>query len=526
MDCLDIIQQITTAQYSCSAPPSTMKTVIPATGEIARILVKAIEKGSNDWGNLTVSRKGKVWDSNGYRVESFCIRFGKYIIEDNLYNAWAVDTLDDDIHILLVRSDITTPMNRLFSDLGDAKDWKVMCRCADRFSPKRASKRFSIPLIAAQTQAAGYNAEQYLKFTGQLGAGALDTLEGMCPVKLQIVDLCTLSALYRQFSAGIQPEFVHVLRICGADDLDEIRRVFKAFDLTIPPKLAGHDIPVFELTGKNDVERWQGTQQLVLVTYEKPVFAQHIIDIADRTRMSNDYDFTTRFPCPPVIIGSTIWSDRACIEIDARNLRFTDGELKVGRQLIATLVAHESTLMDNFRREWSEFQRSADAFITSYPTAWFQAWHFATAQVLFSGYKTRLHYIQICKESDAARLRLRDDRQTRYAAAIETLRSANADTPWLLMAKPKTKEDTLRLLSQKYAAFRHTVAGEPVMCFTTQSLIRCVGIEPAELDDFVLKLKENQLLEHKTHPVSFAKQEQMRLICVQAPQLTVAAFQN
>ena len=526
MDCSNIIQQITTVQYSHACPPAIMRVAIPATGEIAKILDKAIAKGNNDWGNLTVSRKGKVRDSNGYRVESFCIRFGKYIIEDNLYNAWAVDTLDDDIHILLVRSDVTTPMNRLFSDLGDAKDWKVMCQCADRFSPKRASKRFSIALIDAQTQAAGYNAEQYLKFSGQLGAGALDTLEGMCPAKLQIIDLCTLSALYRQFSVEIQPEFVHVLRICGADDLDEIRRVFKAFDLTTPLELAGHDIPIFGLTGKKDIGCWQGTQQLVLITYQKSVFAQHIIDIADRTHMLNNQHFTERFPCPPVIVGSTIWSSRACVEIDARNLRFTDGELKIGRQLIATLVAHKTTLMDNFRQEWSEFQRSAEAFIVPYSTAWFRMWHFAAAQCLFGGYEARLQYIQICKESDDARLRLRDDRQTRYAAAIETLRNADADTPWLLMIKPKTKEDTLRLLSQKYAAFRHTVAGEPVMCFTTQSLIRCVGIEPAELDDFILKLKENQLLEHKTHPVSFATQEQMRLICVQAPQLTVAAFQN
>lgn len=145
---------------------------------------------------------------------------------------------------------------------------------------------------------------------------------------------------------------------------------------------------------------------------------------------------------------------------------------------------------------------------------------------MFVSYESRLDYIQKCLVADSARLRLRDDRESRYAAAVDKLRKAKNDEAWLLPEKPKVRAEALKLLQGERDAFLHTVGKNVVMCFTKDSLIRCAGIEFGEYDDFVSKLKANHLLEHKTHPVTFANREQIRLTCVHAEGITVTASEH
>ena len=81
----------------------------------------------------------------------------------------------------------------------------------------------------------------------------------------------------------------------------------------------------------------------------------------------------------------------------------------------------------------------------------------------------------------------------------------------------------MTLTSKRNGAFLHKLGGTTVLAFSAKSLIARTGIERAEFDDFILKLKQNQLIMHKTEPVTFANREQQRFTCVAIPLLTVTA---
>lgn len=511
-------------QYRYTCPPETMVTTVTKTDQLSDLVVKTIAKANrHSTDKIQVSRHGKVRDENGQRVEAFCFNIGMYVVADILYKGIVVDMLDDRLNILLVRSDAKKSMHALFPNLGTAQDWTILQKCAKRFSPKWASKRIEIDIVNAQTQAASANAMSTLSIAGQLNRNDLDVLSGMSPQKLQLIDLCAAAASYTVLPEALAPEFVHVLRTETADDLDEIRRAMKGLDLTTPLDAVGRDTPIFQLIGKGGLSCWQKARCFIPLTYEKASFGQHVLDMADQARTEGVGKFVTTFPCLPVLIGSRIWSDRACTEIDVRGLRLSSKELEVGRRLIATLLVNSVEFIQAFEREWNAFWRNRDTLTTSYDRAWFICWHFAAAQILFSAYDSRREFADLCAEADSARLRLRDNRTNRYAVAIGKLGMVMDNAPWLMPTKPRTKSEALEALKGRYDAFRHTVKERPVMCFSKESFIRFTGIEAGEVDDFVLKLKGNHLMEHKTHPVSFAKQEQGRFFCVYMNSITVTA---
>ena len=90
-----------------------------------------------------------------------------------------------------------------------------------------------------------------------------------------------------------------------------------------------------------------------------------------------------------VLAGSTIWSNRTCVEIDVRNLRFSDEELRVIRKFMATTFSLRTTLFEAMQRGWEEFCRSGEASFVPYPSAWFQNAHYALVETLFSLYDAR-----------------------------------------------------------------------------------------------------------------------------------------
>lgn len=193
----------------------------------------------------------------------------------------------------------------------------------------------------------------------------------------------------------------------------------------------------------------------------------------------------------------------------------------VGRKYIASLLKHQTLLMAEFEKSWQQRITAPEAAITSYVQLWFQAFHFAVGTTLFPSSNALLDYLELTRIVDASRLRLRDDRESRYEKAIAKLKAATKETAWLYSTKPQTKAEALELLAEKYDAFLHQKDGRPTLAFTEMSLIRCARLEQCEINDFISKLKQNQLLTSKTHPVSFANREQHRFICIHAESLTL-----
>lgn len=237
----------------------------------------------------------------------------------------------------------------------------------------------------------------------------------------------------------------------------------------------------------------------------------------------SDAEFAEQFPYPPVVVGSHIWSNRSCVEIDMREVRFSDEELLTGREYVASLLKNHRALMEAFDKAWRQSITTPDAAIRPYPRLWYQAFHFAAGTTIFPASNALMDYLELTKEADAVRLRLRDDRQQRYNRAIVELQSATKESSWIYPGKPSTMAEALDILSEDYDAFLHQKDGRPVLAFTEDSLIRRAGLEQQEIDDFISKLKKNQLLKNKTHPVTFKKQEQGRFICINAEAITVTA---
>ena len=251
--------------------------------------------------------------------------------------------------------------------------------------------------------------------------------------------------------------------------------------------------------------------------------ALKVIDEVDRLRATaqGTGEFAKTFSSPPVLIGSSIWSKRSCVEIDMRDVRFEARELEVGRTLIATLVQQAATLMDGLKNEWEAVSHSLDFLTTPPDRVWWNTFHYAAAAIVFPAFSTRGEYMQILQEADAARLRLREDRETRYQKALEEIRAATEKTPWVEPTKPKTVEEAKNLLESEKAAFVYRPDDLPFLCFTKESLLRATKLEDAEFDDFVAELKRNKLIESRTHPISFAEGKQLRMIRVRAQAVTI-----
>lgn len=519
------VNKLITSQFCTHAPLPTMRAKINlAEDENAeRICRKVIEKAHEERnGKLTVKRKGVVIDNNGHRIEAFAFATGLYEVEQTLYKGIMVIMRSQECHLLLIRSDVTTPLNTLFPDIGTAQDWKVLQNCVDRFSPKASSHRYVIDIRSSQYAAAEAAAENCLVQSGAFQQHDLDILRDMAPAKLHMLDLCSTIVLTPAFTEDLAPRMVNVVCTRSAADLEEVQRVLRAWSFSPQEQMSGLYVPYKTVTSKKGVDEWQRSTRFAYIRYNKPQDVDCIFAAMSRAATS-DSAFSKVFPYPPVVVGPSIWSDQLCVEIDMRGLRFSDEELLTGQKYIASLLKGHNRLMLAFAESWKQSVTANNAAVTSYPQLWFQAFHFAAATTLFAAGPALLDYLNLTRESDARRLRLRTDRAQRYANAIQKLKEATTDTPWLYLSKPETKDKALSLLKKNYDAFLHRKDGEPVLAFTDTSLVRCANLENGELEDFISKLKENHLLSNKTHPVSFAGKEQHRFICLKAEALTVTA---
>ena len=526
----DILHEQITAQigekYNCYSPPPSIHSVLPMDDRLKTLVKDVIAKAHKADTKIVVKKSGRIRDQNGHAVDAFCFETGRFQVETTLYAGMAVyrPAEPDVLHLLLLRSDQpeSKEVNH-FPELGTAKDWKVLRECAAQHSPTWLRRLRNIDLPDALKQAAEANAAATLALTGGLRAADLSVIGGMGTAKLQLLDLFAIVALHKAFPPALHPEFVHVLLTHSVDDLDEIRRVARAWDLTVPAEAFGREIPILDLSRVGDIADVKRAERFVLMTYDSSDVALKVIDEVDRLRATSQGtgEFAKTFASPPVLVGSSIWSKRSCIEIDLRDVRFEDRELEVGRVLIAELVQKRDTLMDGLRTEWVEFSRHSDILLMSPDRVWFQCFHYAASAVLFPAHFTRAEFQNIFFAADAARLRLREDRETRYQKALEEIRAATERTAWVEPNKPKTVEEAKNLLESEKSAFVYQPDDVPFLCFTKESMLRVTKLEDAEFDDFVAELKRNKLIESRTHPISFAEGKQLRMIRVRAQAITV-----
>lgn len=520
----DQVNEICGRQFYGNAP-AAMRAELVRTGDVKEFCDERIRKArKKSGGKLTIKKNGAVIDENNHRVEAFAFEFGRFEVDRTLYRGIVADTLHrGTVHLLLIRSDVTKPLHTLFPDIGTAQDWRILQKCMDRFSPKASSHRYVVDVREAHHAATKTAAITYLEQSGALQQCDLATLQDMDTAKMHLIDLGAIVALEAAFPADLAPQMIHVVltRDRDADDLEEVHRVLKAMDFTTGISSPGLHVPAILVKGKSGLETWRKSARFAYITYDSPQGIECLFTALSQALALNDIPFSKQFPHTPVVVGPNIWSDRTCTEIDARGLRFTDEELLVGRKYIAALIKHQGLLMDKLSQAWPQSITAQEAAVTPYPQLWFRTFHLAAGQTLFPASSAFLDYLEFTRAVDAGRLRLRNDRKERYAKAIDKLKTATRETPWICRTRPRTLSNALALLAGEYDAFLHQKDGRPVLAFTEASLIRCAGLEQGEMDDFVSELKRNRFLTNKTHPITFANREQHRFICVSAPSLTV-----
>lgn len=495
-------------------------------GDLQKQVESIISSAHKADDKIEVKKKGKIRGNNGNCYEGFAFEAGRYRVGEELYVGMVIYQLaqPDILQLLLLRSDQSrSKAVKFFPSLATVEDWKLLCDCMKRHSPKWASRLTVVDIPAAQSKATEANAAATLESFGRLNTSSLEVLGGMSAAKLHLLDLFAIAALYQCFPPELIPEFLHTVLIRSNDDLDEVRRVARVWDLTVPREGFGREFPIIELTQAGDLTAFKQANRFVLMSYATSEIALKIIGEVDRLRATSQGsgEFAKTFPTPPVLVGSSIWSKRACTEINFRDVRFENRELEVGRVLIAELVQKRDRLMEALRMEWDAFSRHPEFLQKSPVRAWFSCFHYAAAAVLFPAYFSRAELLEIFKDADAARLRLREDRETRYKCAMDKIREATAETPWLEPSKPKTRAEAEELLADEKEAFLYFPQGIPSLCFTKASLRRLGDLSEDELDGFVAELQRNKFEVILSHPVTFEKGKQLRVIRIRAEGLTV-----
>lgn len=519
------INETLASNFNYQAPPETMACKVNRAGKVEHLCDKMIRKAHEEGeGKLIVRKYGAIIDDNGHRVEAFAFEVGRIEVEGTLYTCFAVDMLYGTVYLLMVRSDVAMDFHKLFPNIATAQDWKPLRKCIDRFSPKASCHRYVIDFRSARHSAAETAAASYLAQSGVFQQRDLDILWNMDSAKLHMLDLNSIIALRPTFPAYLIPRITHVIVTRDANDMEEVQRVFRAWDFSAGTQPAGSDVPSILIKGKRDMDMWRRSPRFTYMVYNKAQGPDCLFAAMSQASALRDDPFSEQFPHVPVIVGPSIWSDRSCVEIDIRDLRFSDEELLVGRKYLATLLKHHSSVMEELAISWQKYITTPNAAITPYPRLWYQAFHYAIGMALFSASNELMDYLELTRNADAHRLRMRTDRAQRYADAIEKLRTATGTELWLYSSKPKVKAEAFHLLKNDYDAFIHHLQdGTAVMAFTEASLARCVNLERSEIEDFVLKLKENHLLTNKTHPITFQKGEQARFICINIASITVTA---
>lgn len=274
------VNKLVGSQFCDNVLPATMRIKLERAGEAAELCERQIKKARKEkGGKLTIKKHGVIIDENGHRVEAFAFEIGRFVINRTLYTGIAVDMLTEDVHVLLIRSDVKKGAYELFPDIGTAHDWRVLRKCADRFSPKSASHRYTINTQAAHDIALETAAVKCLEQSGTFQQCDLTVFQGMDTAKLHLIDLGAVIALENAFPRHLLPRMVNVILTRDADDLEEVHRVFKALDFATGAQAPGLYVPAVCIRGKNSLDIGMRQPALIRGPSNRPEIRQNIVEI-------------------------------------------------------------------------------------------------------------------------------------------------------------------------------------------------------------------------------------------------------
>ena len=129
--------QILLGQLSVTAPEEFLIQKISPDYNLEQVLRELIhELRTKQFGKIRINKKGFCCDENGIRVPALCLRAGEIRVHDTLFILRIVyEREQNELYLLLVRSDCRTPLYRLFPQIGNEQDWRVLSKCERYFSP-------------------------------------------------------------------------------------------------------------------------------------------------------------------------------------------------------------------------------------------------------------------------------------------------------------------------------------------------------------------------------------------------------
>ena len=396
------------------------------------------------------------------------------------------------------------------------QQWKLLKKAIPVFSlAKTGWKQYQIPYDDHQIQAAAHNAQATLSV--ELNpATVMTVLEGISVGSFQLIDALLAANIYPEMPRQQRLWVPTVIQISKPELAEEAVQLVRAMDLRCAEEFLLRDPAELFMEKKSDLDQWiRQYPSIIVIRYRKgedvnPLF--QLLQQENTAARSGRLDVEDH-PYP-LVLGDSVWSDYSAAEVQFEGgLRQED--LRVARWMAAKLVQNCHEFLHSFAVEWNRIMKDPIVWAKNPARLWFEAFHFAAAQTLFATYSDRLRYLEICQISDAARLRVQNNRKRRYEAALALLTSLSGQEPWITH-RPDTPEEADQLLYRAFDAFQFSPqdTGEIRVCFTEDSLARRCDLRMGEVDDFIAFLREKQVIKNRTHPVTFSGGRQQRFICV------------
>lgn len=156
--------QILLGQLSVTAPEEFLIQKISPDYNLEQVLRELIhELRTKQFGKIRINKKGFCCDENGIRVPALCLRAGEIRVHDTLFILRIVyEREQNELYLLLVRSDCRTPLYRLFPQIGNEQDWRVLSKCERYFSPHCSYSRQNVDCATTRETAANEAATKCL----------------------------------------------------------------------------------------------------------------------------------------------------------------------------------------------------------------------------------------------------------------------------------------------------------------------------------------------------------------------------
>lgn len=462
--------------------------------------------------------RGTLSNNGGIEISIIPIQFGVFTYARVSYiGLGLIDLREHKVMYYLIPVDRWDDLKSLPGIPLIQKQWELLRKAIPLLNPgKRMWRHFEVPYDNRQLQVAQANAQRALS-NKMDPETAISTLEGMPISHFQLIDAILVAVLHSELPAAMRLWVPSVIRINGPEDAEQVRRMVQAMDLRCSSGYALRPPSEVFMTNKGDIDQWkQQYPNIALICYRSREALLPLFDLQQEENRLVRSGWAGEADHPyPLIVGYSIWPEYAATEIQFSG-ELQEEELKIGRQMAAQLMNNLSEFLGAFSGEWVKTAQDPSSLAQDSVKLWFQAFHFAAAQVLFTTLSDRMRYLQVCTANDAERIRIRDDRKLRYEEAAVLLKGVVGDEPWIT-PRPSTYEEAGRRLYSEYDAIRFSPQGSnatTMVCFTKYSLARRCNLRVEEVDSFLKQFKSGQPINLASHPVTFAKGFQRRMICL------------